>query len=204
MVMAPGVFAPSSSHLAEFGVSTMGRSGELLPRQSLGPWGPQGTVYFLCLSVEGCSMRGPGIISIILMLHGNLQFVEPFMYINVLIGSHTSPVRTKHILPSPRPYHLDSPPLDSNPFPAYTGYQAQFLASQGHTHQNDLQASPFSLCAPNLLSLACPIGGFTVYPGTQVRNPEAHWPCLSAYRQPQSCPLSEPMTPLLSKPTAPC
>ena len=87
MVMAPGVFTPSSSCLAEFGVSTMGRS----PKDNscpTNPWVhgvPRVTVYSLSLSVEGCSMRGPGIISIILTLHSNLQIVEPFMYINFLI-----------------------------------------------------------------------------------------------------------------------
>ena len=64
----------SSSCLAEFGVSTMGRS----PKDNscpTNPWVhgvPRVTVYSLSLYIEGCSMRGPGIISIILTLHSNL------------------------------------------------------------------------------------------------------------------------------------
>lgn len=126
------------------------------------------------------------------------------MYINFLIWSHSSPVRTKHISPSPRPYHLDSQPLDSNPFPGYTGYRVKFLTSRGTCSLEWLAGKLILFVCPKP-ALPCMLHWWPHCPPRySVWNPEAHWPCLLAYRQPQSCPLSEPMPPLLSKPTAPC
>lgn len=163
---------------------------------------PRVTVHSLSLSVEGCSMRGPGIISIILRLYSNLQFVEPFMYVNFLIWPHSGPVRTKHISPSPRPYHLDSQPLDSNPFLGYTGYRVKFLTSRGTYSLEWLAGKPILFVCPKP-ALPCSIGGLTVHPGTQVRNPEAHWPCLLAYRQLQSCPSLNKCHPFSPNPQSP-